>query len=213
MKRPLFLVAPYLLGMAVLMAACAPDPLPSLVVEPVVTVLEVLPSALDLTVGNEGVARQVFVASAHFDDGTTTDVTSEMTWSIDDPRLGGFQGALFVAGGAAGGRGVIRAKWNAVVVSVPVSVKIQRSRTADGAPANAPSLFLAATEDPTRAPTIVYPVTGTIVPPNLGDFEVHWTDGSGNDLYELSLRSEYLDLRVYQRGIGGVTFGSFSGDE
>ena len=42
------------------------------------------------------------------------------------------------------------------------------------------------------------------MPRNLGDFEIHWTDAHGNDVFEVSLQTEFADVRVYVAGGNGV---------
>ncbi|MEZ4408656.1 MAG: hypothetical protein R3A52_19615 [Polyangiales bacterium] len=54
-------------------------------------------------------------------------------------------------------------------------------------------------DEPWRAPSIVYPEEGTILPPNLTGFEVHFRPGAGNDLFEVSLRGDRGALRVFTR--------------
>ena len=44
-----------------------------------------------------------------------------------------------------------------------------------------------------------------IMPRNVGDFEVHWTDASTNDVWEVSLTTDYADVRAYVKGGNGVT--------
>lgn len=67
---------------------------------------------------------------------------------------------------------------------------------APGTPADAPTRF-GGTANPARAPDIVYPTDGTIVPHNLSGFEVHFHAGTGNDLFEVSFRGVSTVVRVY----------------
>jgi TolB protein len=55
-----------------------------------------------------------------------------------------------------------------------------------GAPNDAPSRF-GGTIDPTRAPRIVYPADGVLLPPNLNDFEFHFQPAGDTTLFRLSL--------------------------
>lgn len=41
------------------------------------------------------------------------------------------------------------------------------------------------------------------MPRNIGDFEAHWTDAA-NNVFEVSLQSEFADIRVYTAGGNGV---------
>lgn len=63
------------------------------------------------------------------------------------------------------------------------------------APADAPDRFGGA-DDPARAPELVYPSDGVVVPPNMRELEFHYLDG-GNTIFELAFRAPGLDLRVY----------------
>ena len=68
--------------------------------------------------------------------------------------------------------------------------------TVGTAPADSPSRFGGA-EDPARAPTLVYPGDGVILPPNLTGFEVHFRPGTGNTLFEVALLGDRGTVRVY----------------
>ena len=63
-------------------------------------------------------------------------------------------------------------------------------------PADAPTKF-GGPQDPSAAPTVVYPADGVIMPPNLSELEVQWTPGAGTKLFELRFVSTYLDLTIY----------------
>ena len=66
-------------------------------------------------------------------------------------------------------------------------------------PADPGSVFQG-TEDPTLAPTLIYPNDGVLLPPNLGTFEIHFMPGAqSNELYEISLQSTFIDQRFYTR--------------
>jgi hypothetical protein len=170
--------------------------------------LEIAPSNAVLTSVNGSVATQSYTATAHFPDGTSMDVTSLATFSLDLGALGVFSGPTLTANGMLAGATQVRASYHGVSAMVPVTIKVSAVQIVGSAPMNAPDLFGAATEDPSRAPTTVYPTDQTLVPPNLGDFEVHWTDGAGNDLFEVSVTSPFLDLREYVNasGTGWVSF-------
>ena len=64
-----------------------------------------------------------------------------------------------------------------------------------------PGLFGGA-EDAARAPNVVYPPADVVVPRNLGDFEIHWTDAV-NNVFEISLHTDLSDVRVYVPGGNG----------
>ena len=68
---------------------------------------------------------------------------------------------------------------------------------------NTPDLFTTAPRIRRTAPTIVYPPAGVVMPRNLGDFEVHWTDATPHDIFEISLHTEFADVRAYVPGGNG----------
>ena len=69
-----------------------------------------------------------------------------------------------------------------------------------GAPADAASKF-GGTVSAGRAPTLVYPNNGTMLPPNLRRLEVHWRAQGGTDLYQISFRSAVGEVTYYSRCI------------
>ena len=58
-----------------------------------------------------------------------------------------------------------------------------------------PSALFAGTADTARAPKVVYPNDGVLVPPNLGKLELHWLRGSAdNALFEIVVYIELVDF-------------------
>jgi hypothetical protein len=167
---------------------------------PVGITLEISPPDAVITVLNGAPATLIYSVTARQPNGATADVSGAAILSIDEARLGSFTGTTLTAEGLLAGRGLVTAVYQGAAASVPVTIKVAGTRVLDPAPANAPDLFAAAAEDAARAPTIVYPSDQTMVPPNLGDFEVHFTDADGNDLFEVALTSDVIDLRVYLTG-------------
>jgi len=178
-------------------------------------VLVLSPGDAELLVSNGQPASQSYTAVLRAADGGETDVTAETAFSIDDRRLGEFAGAVFTAPGVMGGATAVRGLYDGVAGDADLVVRIENSRVDPSAPADAPDVFGSAGEDAARAPTIVYPADHTIVPPNIGDLEAHWTDTAGNDLFEVRLAGEYVDLRVYGAGTaaGSGRWAGFLPDE
>lgn len=162
--------------------------------------LEISPASATLAVVDGAAAEQPYTVTLRHPDDTTTDVTAEAGYFLDDTRLGTFQGQTLVASGVAGGEGTVTATYGGLQVIAEVTVTVQNTRVIDPAPANAADLFDAAIEDANRAPAIVYPSNATMVPPNLGDFEVHWTETAGSDLFEVRMAGDHVDLRLYLTG-------------
>ncbi len=158
-------------------------------------VLVVTPATATLTIVNGVPVEQPYTAVLRHLDGGEVDVTASATFTLDVTSVGYFGGATFTANGA--GRAMVQASYLGVQGAAVVEVFRQGVRVEDPAPADAADLFDAATDDAGRVAAIVYPSHNTIVPPNLGDFDVHWTDASGSDLFEVRMQTYYADVRVY----------------
>src|SRR3569623_1891832 len=63
-------------------------------------------------------------------------------------------------------------------------------------------MFDGATESGTGGPTIAYPENNVIVPPNMGQFDVHWQPGAGQNLFEISLQNQYVNLKIHKAATG-----------
>lgn len=77
-------------------------------------------------------------------------------------------------------------------------VQTVRDFVRPGAPDDSPMRFGGA-DDPGAAPSVVYPETETIIPPNLPSFEVHFRPGAGNNLFEVSFSGAVTVARFYTR--------------
>jgi hypothetical protein len=69
--------------------------------------------------------------------------------------------------------------------------------TVGGAPMNAPDQFTGPEVPAVGAPDIVYPATGTVIPPNLSGLEYHLRGPAGATLFELTFRGTNGRVRVY----------------
>ena len=101
-------------------------------------------------------------------------------------------GAAGTAGYDAGGPG----GWDNCVAKPLGTMPPPTDVIMSSAPADAASKFGGAV-DPNRAPTLVYPPDGTLMPPNIATVDVQFLPGAGNDLFEVSFESSAVNLRVY----------------
>src|SRR5258706_656578 len=146
-------------------------------------------------------ASQAYTAKYVDDNGDTNDVTSQVAFQVVDPAFGLFAGTtLTVAGGAAGHARVV-ATLGEVKGDTGLTVYVKNHRVdGTGVPPNADGLFGTATESANQAPVIAYPAEGILVPPNLGEFDVHWRNPQGNNLFEIKLQNQFVDLTNYKAG-------------
>lgn len=171
--------------------------------------LEVAPALARLEVVNNVEASQAFTVALVKPSGTRFDVTDQVRWTLADPLIGSFSGALFTARGGSAGVTTATATLDILSGAANIEVFVRGSRIGTGAPPNAPDLFATGTLDPSQAPVIAYPPDQVIVPHNLGDLEMHWRDSFSHDLFELSLVNDHVDLKLYVGG-GATGYASFT---
>jgi Tol biopolymer transport system component len=160
------------------------------------------PTASLVTTGGGAAAAQQFIATGHFSDGHTEDLSASVGWTVSDPGIGTVAAGAFAGAPTRGGVATVFATSGTVAGSATLTVKYVASRvsTDDGstAPAGSAGLFANGTDDPSLAPPLAYPLDGAQVPHNLGLLEVQWKKPTGApDLFEISLSSPTLDYRVY----------------
>jgi hypothetical protein len=162
--------------------------------------LQIDPPTSELLLMNAVPATEDFTATLVWADGTMQDATADTVFSIDG-AYGAFAANTLTM--ATAGKTQVFATLQDKVGSADVIARLKSIRVDPTLPPNAPDLF-GAPEDPARAPHVVYPAVDVVMPRNLGDFEVHWTDGSGNDIFEVSLTTEFADVKIYVPGNNGV---------
>jgi hypothetical protein len=179
--------------------------------------LAIAPASVELLVLNGVPATQSYTATLTFPDGFEKDVTAETYFSVDT-AFGSFTGAT--AAIVTAGKTTALAQRNDKTATGIILARVQSTRVDPALDPTTPDLFDSLPEDVARAPTVVYPAENVIMPRNLGDFEAHWTDASGNDVFELSLTTEFSDVRVYLPGGNGnqaagpmASFGAFLATE
>lgn len=172
--------------------------------------LLLLPTNPILDVSDGTVKTQTFTLRGTFADGHTEDVTSKAAFSIDDTRLGLFSGANFNTTSTVGGASNVHARVGTMSVATGITVRFNQSvpdsssGSATGTtplPSDPGSKFNGpVVTDGSQKPQVVYPNSGALVPPNLGQLEFHFLPGnSTNSLFELRFTNTVTDLRVYLR--------------
>jgi hypothetical protein len=182
--------------------------------DPAGATLSIATQTSDLLILNGAAAHATFTATLTALDGTTRDVTAETVFSIDH-NFGGFAGNELTITVAVRTQVIGQRRNKVAGADVVARLKSVRNEL----PIDPTSLF-AAPESAALAPTLKYPSPGTVMPRNLGDFEIHWTDDHGHDAFEISLTTELTDVRVYLAGGNGdpmqgtmPSSGAFRADE
>lgn len=178
--------------------------------------LQIDPPTAELLILNGTPATQSYTATLVAPDGRTKDVTGETVFTVDS-AFGAFNGPT--ASIRTAGKTQVFGQRESLVGTAQILARLESTRVDPSLPPNTPDLFGGA-EDPGRAPSIVYPPADVVMPRNLGDFEAHWIDPVGNDIFELSLRTEFANVRVYVPGGNGnpaagprPSFAAFLADE
>jgi hypothetical protein len=131
-------------------------------------------------------------------DGSSTLTTRLPATDADPPQRGGL---LTVQARAASADGTIATVTTPLLVRLAgehLPVRYSPQATPE-LPENAASFFTGEPA-PARAPELVYPNDGVLLPPNLGRLEVHFRPGAAdNSLFEVRFQSDVTDLAYYTR--------------
>lgn len=192
-----------LLTVLVVGAGCAPiagtqdDAGPDGPPAPLAGLVAIAITPADATLDVVGVvpARQAYTAEGTFDDGRTEEITAHVVFTVDDPMLGGFEGALFTSKLQPGETRVV-ARNGAVEGSTTLTLWYAQVRFTPGVREDAPDLFAAA-QPGGDAPELLYPPDGTLIPPNLMLLDVQFRPGGDNDLFEVRFKGDTYELRLY----------------
>lgn len=179
--------------------------------------LEPADATLEVALGEVG--TQDYRVMASIDDGPEEDITDRSVFDVPDHwRIGTFPdatlptfetaaeeprgGQLTVRASAANGDGTVVSTTAPLTVRfVGVAEDARQKLGSAGTPVPAePEALFDGAEDAARAPTIVYPTGGVMMPPNVGRLDVHFLPGSAqNTLFELGIEGPGVSMRSYVR--------------
>ncbi|MBX3155995.1 MAG: PD40 domain-containing protein [Deltaproteobacteria bacterium] len=196
------------LSLAIAAAACGPTPRGDDVDAPTI---RVEPEDLTLEVVNRAVVSQPYTAKLLLPDADPEDITASVTFEVVESAFGTFSGSTLTLGGGASGRARVVARHDGLSGDTGLTVLVKDRRFDGNVPPNAPDLFGSAVETAGLAPQIAYPAHDITVPPNLGEFDVHWRS-SPADLYEIALQNQFVDVRIYKAATGNA-FVTYTPDE
>jgi hypothetical protein len=166
---------------------------------------------LDLTQG-KGPPTQPFTVTFH-SNGTDEDVSTRASFVVSDASLGAMTGNVFASSGAHGGSAQLSASFatpagTKQVASATIRVRVhgafQGPDCAGACPAFPPDTAPSCAQ-PNVAPTIRYPESALLLPPNIGTFAVEWTPFPGGAAvlpirqFEIDFENAVTDVRVAAR--------------
>ncbi|MFT3697870.1 MAG: hypothetical protein QM831_32315 [Kofleriaceae bacterium] len=149
---------------------------------------------------------QAYTAKLVHADGSSEDVTNTATFAFADSVYGTFAGPSATVTGGGAGVVQVNAIQGDAVGTTTLTVNVQLTELGSGVDPSAPGNFGTATEDPSLAPTIVYPTDGILVPPNLGKFDVHWNNNPATNtanLFLTEISNQYIDVKLFTTGLQG----------
>ena len=157
--------------------------------------IEVTPKEADLLAGDTNTS-QAFTATGRFKDGSTKDVTASALWRVSKEQLLAMNGATATPTGTRGGITTLSASAGGITGDATVRVKWAKTILQPGAAAGSDLRFKGTTDDAKLAPTVAYPLNGSLLPPNLPPIEVQWKPAAGTDLFDVAFVGTTLDLHL-----------------
>lgn len=160
----------------------------------------------------DGVADVSNVHAIRIDDadGSRTDVTDQATFAVSPSELGAVTSAMLTPSGQLAGPGQLSATVDTLSASGDFKVLVTETVPGTADP-SAASLFANATLDTGSAITIAYPPASALIPPNIGEMDVHWRDAT-KDVYEVQLSGGFVTLKTYVTTLGAATWTTLAGD-
>ena len=165
--------------------------------------ITIQPADISVNIVDNAVVMQPYTAHILDDKGLDVDVTAETTFTLHDVGYGQFDGATLTVSGQGAGPTRVEASARGRTGDTGLTVYVKSTIVDPAAPGDAATLFGSAAEDAARAPSIVYPLDKILVPPNLGQFDVHWSNNTANtdNLFEVTMANQYVDIRLYTTGL------------
>jgi len=167
---------------------------------PLTATLSIAPAASELVILNGAPEHVTYTATLTWSDGTTRDVTADTQFGIDG-TFGAFAANQLTVTAAA--RTQVMGLYHDKTATADVTASVEIVRIDPSLPPTITNLF-DGPPDPSPGLEILYPAP-TVMPRNIDDFEVHWSDGNFNDAFEVSLKTDLHRVRVYVTGGNGLT--------
>jgi hypothetical protein len=172
---------------------------------PGLTALRIDPPAAMVAVQPGMPATQMFRAMGTV-NGTEKDLSKSASWFVDKTGLvTNIVNGLATTGDTYGGVALVQAVIGQVSAAATLTIKFTAANVATGPGAmpalpTTPAQPFGGPADTARAPQLVYPNDGVLLPPNLNGIEVHFRPGSKmNTLFEIGFSNDKTDVRVYTR--------------
>ncbi|HET9988430.1 MAG TPA: hypothetical protein VFQ65_07915 [Kofleriaceae bacterium] len=143
-------------------------------------------------------------------DGTQTDVTDQATFAVTPNELGAVASATLTPSGQMAGPGQLTAAVDSLNAFGSFTVLVTDTVPGTADP-SAASLFASATLDSGSSIAVAYPPAAALIPPNIGEMDVHWRDAT-KDVYEVQLSGGFVTLKTYVTSLGAATWTTMTDD-
>ncbi|MEZ4375585.1 MAG: hypothetical protein R3B07_32545 [Polyangiaceae bacterium] len=173
----------------------------------VITALTIDPPSATLTSTNGSQPTQTFRIVATLQGGGTKDITdadlslSPLSLGVIDPANG-----VFTANGIVGGAAVLTATLadnSSVSATANITVTLERTLYAGGAPMDSDTHFGTLVQDASRAAGLVYPLDQAVMPQNVYPADIQWLNGAQNDIFRVRLSKPHATVTAYVLHTGG----------
>lgn len=186
-------------AVAVLCAACGDKDKVNHLPDAPGIAIRVDPPDLSFTIVNGAAITQAYTATFVEPDGTERDVTNQAVFTLSSPMYGTFANNTLSIGGLGSGPVRVVATTEGVSGDTGLTVYVKSTIIDADIDPSIPPLFPGAADDPALAPQLAYPLDNILVPPNLGQFDVHWRQ-SAADVFEVQMSNQYVDIKRYTNG-------------
>jgi hypothetical protein len=168
---------------------------------PALLEITVQPADQELVIDGTEPATSAYTAIGRFEDGRTEDISDRVLFSLADGSLGTFLGRDFKSTLTHGGRTRVVAELAGVRGDTGLVLRMRQRYTDPGATdlPQDPEAPFTGPADAGRAPDVVYPNDGVLLPPNLSLLEIHFLPGATNTLFEITFANALTDIKVYTR--------------
>jgi WD40-like Beta Propeller Repeat len=143
------------------------------------------------------IVTQGFKAIGHFADGSSTPIATTVTWSANEPQIGGLAATgLYTASGAVGGVVTINAALQGKQATASLTVKLHVHENPQNVPTNVQGALEGATAKD-AAVVWAYPYDGTVWPRGLLAPLLQWNGGAAPDIYLVHIKSPTFELEDF----------------
>ena len=161
--------------------------------------IRIEPANAVITIADGKGASQAYRAIGMFSDGVERDVTGKTYFMTLSARAGGFTDNILYTALHWGGKTTVQARTNnSIYATTSVTVVLSRRFYCPGVPGDAASKFDKAGKGGV-SPIVAYPPDKVLLPPNLNELEFQWVPASGQTFFEVALRNDGTDIRIYTK--------------